>query len=350
MSKKIFISYRRDDTRYQARRIYDSLRQVLPSDYVFMDIDSISPGVDFRKVLKGWVDECEILLALIGPEWHSTKDSKTGRQRLENPSDFVRIEIGEALARDIPVVPVLIDGASIPDVDLLPNDLQQLVGRQAECIEFRTFDSDVERLICKLRLSEKSDQSVDLIPDIDAVNDSVLEVDMGDSADKFFNKPKKTNTTEIAGSENTVVLETTKGRVVIEMRPDLAPEHVNRIKELTREGFYDGIKFHRVIPDFMAQTGCPHGTGMGGSDRPDLKAEFSAEPHVRGTVSMARALNPDSANSQFFICFVDTPFLDNEYTVWGQVIDGMDNIDKIKQGEPVRDPDEIVSMKVAADV
>ncbi len=155
---------------------------------------------------------------------------------------------------------------------------------------------------------------------------------------------------EIKDPENTLVIETTHGKVVIEMRPDLAPGHVTHIKELVREGFYDGIKFHRVIPDFMAQTGCPQGTGMGGSDRPDLKAEFSAEPHVRGTASMARAQSPDSANSQFFICFGDTPFLDNQYTVWGQVIDGMDNIDKIKQGEPVRDPDEIVSMKVAADV
>ncbi len=155
---------------------------------------------------------------------------------------------------------------------------------------------------------------------------------------------------DIKDPENTLVMETTHGKVVIEMRPDLAPGHVTHIKELAREGFYDGIKFHRVIPDFMAQTGCPQGTGMGGSDRPDLKAEFSAEPHVRGTASMARAQSPDSANSQFFICFGDTPFLDNQYTVWGQVIDGMDNIDKIKQGEPVRDPDEIVSLKVAADV
>ena len=156
--------------------------------------------------------------------------------------------------------------------------------------------------------------------------------------------------TEIKDPENTLLMETTHGQVVIEMRPDLAPGHVTHIKELVREGFYDGIKFHRVIPDFMAQTGCPQGTGMGGSDRPDLKAEFNAEPHVRGTASMARAQSPDSANSQFFICFGDTPFLNNQYTVWGQVIEGMDNIDKIKTGEPVRDPDEIVSMKVAADV
>ncbi len=155
---------------------------------------------------------------------------------------------------------------------------------------------------------------------------------------------------EIKDPENTLIMETTHGRVVIEMRPDLAPNHVKHIKELVREGFYDGIKFHRVIEDFMAQTGCPQGTGMGGSDKPDLKAEFNDEPHVRGTASMARAQHPDSANSQFFICFGETPFLDRQYTVWGKVIEGMENIDKIKRGEPVRDPDEIVSMKVAADV
>lgn len=155
---------------------------------------------------------------------------------------------------------------------------------------------------------------------------------------------------EIKDPENTLVMETSHGKVVIEMRPDLAPGHVAHIKELVREGFYDGIKFHRVIENFMAQTGCPQGTGMGGSDRPDLKAEFNAEPHVRGTTSMARSQHPDSANSQFFICFGDTPFLNNQYTVWGQVTEGMDSIDKIKQGEPVSDPDEIVSMKVAADL
>lgn len=156
--------------------------------------------------------------------------------------------------------------------------------------------------------------------------------------------------TEIKDPENTLIMETSHGKVVIEMRPDLAPGHVTHIKELVREGFYDGIKFHRVIEDFMAQTGCPQGTGMGGSDRPDLKAEFSPEPHVRGTASMARSQNPDSANSQFFICFGETPFLNNQYTVWGQVIEGMDAIDSVKKGEPVNDPDEIVSMKVAADV
>ncbi len=154
---------------------------------------------------------------------------------------------------------------------------------------------------------------------------------------------------DIKDPENTLILETTKGTVVIEMRPDLAPQHVARIKQLAREKFYDGIVFHRVIDGFMAQTGCPHGTGTGGSEHPNLAAEFSAEPHVRGVCSMARAANPDSANSQFFICFDDATFLDNQYTAWGKVVEGMDNVDQIKRGEPVREPDSIVSMRVAAD-
>ena len=149
--------------------------------------------------------------------------------------------------------------------------------------------------------------------------------------------------------ENTLVVETTKGRLVIALRPDLAPGHVERIKTLARQGFYDGVPFHRVIEGFMAQTGDPTGTGSGGSDLPDLKAEFNAEPHVRGVCSMARTNAPNSANSQFFICFDDATFLDKQYTVWGKVTEGMDNVDKIKRGEPVRDPDRIVSMKVAAD-
>jgi peptidyl-prolyl cis-trans isomerase B (cyclophilin B) len=150
--------------------------------------------------------------------------------------------------------------------------------------------------------------------------------------------------------ENTLILETTKGRVVIELRPDLAPGHVERIKTLAREGFYDGVVFHRVIEGFMAQTGDPTGTGSGGSKYPDLKAEFNAEPHVRGVCSMARTNAPNSANSQFFIVFDDAQFLDRQYTVWGKVIEGMENVDKIKRGEPVRDPDSITTMRVQADV
>ena len=151
----------------------------------------------------------------------------------------------------------------------------------------------------------------------------------------------------MADTENTLILETTQGPVTIEMRPDLAPGHVARIKELVHEGFYDGIVFHRVIEGFMAQTGCPQGTGTGGSGK-KLKAEFNKEPHVRGTTSMARAASPDSGDSQFFICFDEAAFLNNQYTVWGKVTDGMENVDKIKRGEPVKDPDKIVKAHMAA--
>lgn len=150
--------------------------------------------------------------------------------------------------------------------------------------------------------------------------------------------------------ENTIVMGTTQGEVVIVLYPDLAPGHVNRIKELSRKNFYDGIVFHRVIDGFMAQTGDPTGTGTGGSDKPDLQAEFSNANHGRGACSMARAQNPNSANSQFFICFDDASFLDRQYTVWGQVIEGMENVDRIKRGQPARNPDSIVTMRVAADV
>ena len=150
----------------------------------------------------------------------------------------------------------------------------------------------------------------------------------------------------MAKPEDTLVLETTKGRIVIALRPDLAPKHVERLRTLARRKFYDGVAFHRVIDGFMAQTGCPHGTGTGGSDLPNLQAEFNDEKHVRGTCSMARSSNPNSANSQFFICFTEAPWLDKQYSVWGQVVEGMDNVDQIKRGEPVRDPDRIVSMRV----
>ena len=152
----------------------------------------------------------------------------------------------------------------------------------------------------------------------------------------------------MADNENTLVLDTTQGPVKIEMNPDLAPKHVARIKALVREGFYDGVVFHRVIDGFMAQTGCPEGTGTGGSGQ-KLKAEFSKQKHGRGTVSMARAANPDSGDSQFFICFNDAPWLDGQYTAWGQVTEGMDNVDKIKRGEPVSNPDKIVKARMAGD-
>jgi peptidylprolyl isomerase len=137
------------------------------------------------------------------------------------------------------------------------------------------------------------------------------------------------------------------GDVVIKLRPDLAPGHVAHIAALANEGFYDGLTFHRVIPGFMAQGGCPNGSGMGGSKRPNLKAEFSAEPHVRGTASMARSSNPDSANSQFFICFDNAGFLDRQYTVWGEVTSGMEFIDALPKGEPPRTPGKILKAVAA---
>jgi peptidylprolyl isomerase len=153
--------------------------------------------------------------------------------------------------------------------------------------------------------------------------------------------------------ENTLYLDLKDGRVVIELKPDLAPNHVARIKELTRQGFYDGLVFHRVIDGFMAQTGDPQGTGMGGSGQ-KLKAEFSNYKHVRGTTSMARAQDPNSADSQFYIMFAPAPHLDRQYTVWGQVVEGMDFVDMIKKGSPSRngsvtEPDRIIKMQVAAD-
>ena len=156
--------------------------------------------------------------------------------------------------------------------------------------------------------------------------------------------------TDVAGDpENTLVMTLESGEVTIRLRPDLAPEHVRQIKELAREGFYDGVVFHRVIPGFMAQGGDPTGSGMGGSKKPNLQAEFSKEPHVRGVCSMARSSNPNSANSQFFICFDDATFLDGQYTVWGEVVSGMEHVDALPKGEPPRSPGKIVSLKVAAD-
>src|ERR1700748_3588021 len=153
----------------------------------------------------------------------------------------------------------------------------------------------------------------------------------------------------MADLENTLILDLDTGKVVIALRPDLAPGHVERIKELAREGFYDGVVFHRVIPGFMAQRGDPTGTGMGGSKKPNLKAEFSDEPHVRGVCSMARSSNPNSANSQFFICLDDATFLDRQYTVWGKVVDGMDAVDALPKGEPPRKPGKILKAWVGTD-
>ena len=148
-------------------------------------------------------------------------------------------------------------------------------------------------------------------------------------------------------ADQTLTLTLDTGDVVIKLRPDLAPNHVKQITDLASEGFYDGVVFHRVIPGFMAQGGDPTGTGTSGSKKPNLKAEFSKEPHVRGVCSMARTANPDSANSQFFICFDDARFLDKQYTVWGEVIEGMDHVDALPKGEPPRAPGKIVKATVA---
>ena len=155
--------------------------------------------------------------------------------------------------------------------------------------------------------------------------------------------------------ENTLILELKSGPVVIALKPDLAPNHVARIKELTRQGFYDGVPFHRVIPGFMAQTGDPTGTGSGGSELPDLKAEFSSARHQRGTVSAARTGNPNSANSQFFICFDEAPWLDKQYSVWGEVVEGMDHVDAIKKGGEhnngtiTGEPDRVIKARIEVD-
>ena len=149
--------------------------------------------------------------------------------------------------------------------------------------------------------------------------------------------------------ENTLYMDLKDGRVVIRLRPDLAPNHVERIKTLTRQGFYDGIVFHRVIENFMAQGGDPTGTGTGRSELPNLDAEFSSAPFTRGVLGMARSASPNSANSQFFIMFADGEWLNGEYTVFGEVEEGMEFVDNIKRGEPVQDPDKILKMQVAAD-
>ncbi len=161
------------------------------------------------------------------------------------------------------------------------------------------------------------------------------------------------NSYGVQDTENAILLKLKDGDVVIEMFPDKAPNHVKRIKELVRSGFYDGLKFHRVIDGFMAQTGDPTGTGMSGSGK-KIPAEFNDMPHNRGAVSMARAMDPDSADSQFFICFESSRFLDNQYTVWGQVVSGMSAVDKIKRGAAgsgkVTNPDKIISMQIISDI
>lgn len=179
-------------------------------------------------------------------------------------------------------------------------------------------------------------------------NDDTKKLTMSNTRAK-----KIKNSYKVKDAENALLLKLKDGDVVIEMYENDAPNHVARIKELVRQGFYNGLKFHRVIDGFMAQTGCPYGTGTGGSGK-KLKAEFNRNPHKRGTVSMARSMMPDSADSQFFICFADCPWLDGQYTVWGEVTSGMEYVDMIKKGDgangEVRSPDEIISLSVIADI
>jgi TIR domain len=160
MAGKIFISYRRDDSRYQARGIYDAFARGLPRENIFMDVDTIAPGVDFVRVLEGWVEQCEVLLVLMGRGWANSTDPKSRKRRLDNPKDFVRIEIRGALSRDIPVVPVLLDGAELPDEAELPDDIKPLLNRHAEFVDFRTFDTDVQRLIKKLAIGSDADPMI----------------------------------------------------------------------------------------------------------------------------------------------------------------------------------------------
>ena len=178
--------------------------------------------------------------------------------------------------------------------------------------------------------------------------DETKQLEMSESRAKKIKHSYK-----VKDAENSLLLKLKDGDVVIEMYPDVAPNHVTRIKELVRSEFYNGLKFHRVIDGFMAQTGCPYGNGTGGSGK-KLKAEFNRTPHKRGTVSMARSMFPDSADSQFFICFNDCSWLDGQYTVWGEVTAGMEYVDMIKKGQgangEVKDPDEIISLQVIADI
>jgi hypothetical protein len=163
MTARVFISYRRNDSKYQARMIYGAFQKVVPRDCLFMDINSIPPGVDFVETLQSWVNQCEIMLALIGPGWIEATDPKTGHRRFDDPNDFVRVEIREALCRSMPVVPVLLDGTSMPDAEHLPEDMKGLVRRQAEFVEYRTFDADVERLIKDLGLGDGMESGVGCI-------------------------------------------------------------------------------------------------------------------------------------------------------------------------------------------
>jgi hypothetical protein len=176
MTAKVFISYRRDDTRYQARMIHEAFSKVIPRDHVFMDVSSVPIGREFTPILEEWVDHCDVLLALIGPGWIDARDSKTGQRRLDNPSDLTRTEIREALVRGIPVVPVLIDGTPMPEIQRLPDDLKALVLRQAAFVEYRTFEADVERLINSVQFTTDERFTLETIDDVIPVKDVYTDV------------------------------------------------------------------------------------------------------------------------------------------------------------------------------
>jgi hypothetical protein len=185
MAGKIFISYRRDDSRYQARMIYEAFLRGLPRENVFMDVDTIPLGVNFVKILEGWVEQCEVLLVLMGAEWANSTDPKTGKRRLDNPKDFVRVEIRGALSRDIPVVPVMLDGAQIPDEAELPDDIKGLLSRNAEFVEYRTFDADVQRLLKKLGVGGSAKQTAAPATIAGTLRDQAIERSTRSSADDF---------------------------------------------------------------------------------------------------------------------------------------------------------------------
>ena len=185
MSGKIFISYRRDDSRYQARMIYEAFLRRMPRENVFMDIDTIPLGVNFVKVLEGWVEQCEVLLVLMGVGWANSTDPKTGKRRLDNPKDFVRVEIRGALTRDIPVVPVMLDGAEIPDEAQLPDDIKGLLSRNAEFVEYRNFDADVQRLLKKLGVGVSAKQTAAPATIAGTLRDQAIERSTRSSAEDF---------------------------------------------------------------------------------------------------------------------------------------------------------------------
>ena len=238
MPNKVFISYRREDSRYQARRIYDAFVQALPPDTVFMDVEAIPPGADFIEVLESWVQQCDILLALIGPGWIGSIDSKTNLRRLDNPEDFVRIEVRGALQRKIPVVPVLLDATEMPAAAELPDDIKELRRRNAEFVDFRTFDSDVQHLIKRLKIGKKIEQPGEA-PGPQAGDDDTRETVMAKLA-AFLTIVLKPWWSRVAA-----VLALIIGAVllvVISVRPDGMQQRVIAVTAKTQQVYEDAVK------------------------------------------------------------------------------------------------------------